>query len=174
MRGLARASGFSASLLSQLENGLVSPSIHSMERISNALGVSLAAFFSDVDKGVSGAVTRVKDRGRMASTWSHAQLEALSGMNSGQRLEPFVMTLQPEGRSGPHPVAHPNEQFALVLNGRAILQLDAEEYRLRRGDAVTLLPTQLRLWTNTARVTCSVLMVTLHDSQTTWFPRASP
>jgi XRE family transcriptional regulator, regulator of sulfur utilization len=162
LRDLGKASGFSASLLSQLENGLVSPSIHSMERISSALGVTLAAFFFAVGDGNGGGgVTRAKDRRRMASSWSKAGIEGLSSMSAGQRLEPLIITLEPGGRSGPRPVTHPTEEFALVLKGRPVLQLDSDEFRLSRGDAVTLLPRQLRLWTNAGSVDCSVLVVAL-------------
>lgn len=172
LRGLATASGFSPSLLSQLENGIVSPSIHSMEKISSALGVTLAAFFSAVDCGAGGGVTRVKDRGRMASSWSKAEIEGLSPMSAGQRLEPLMITLHPGGRSGPHPVAHPTEEFALVLKGKPVLQLDSREYRLNPGDGVTLLPRQLRLWSNAGKADCCVVIVTLRPpgarSSHTW------
>jgi transcriptional regulator with XRE-family HTH domain len=167
LRALATAAGFSPSLLSQLENGLISPSIHSIERISSALGVTLAVFFSAIDTRHEGAgVTRAKDRRRMASSWSKAEIEALSSMTGGHRLESIMITLGPGARSGSRPVTNPTEQFALVLKGRPVLQLDRNEFRLNRGDAVTLLPRQLRLWTNAGGVDCSVLMVTLHGPAT--------
>jgi quercetin dioxygenase-like cupin family protein len=133
-----------------------------MERISSALGVTLATFFFAVDNGNGGGgVTRAKDRRRMASSWSRAEIEGLSSRSVGQRLEPLMITLQPGGRSGPSPVPHPTEEFALVLKGRPVLQLDSDEFRLNRGDAVTLLPRQRRLWTNTGSVDCCVLVVAL-------------
>lgn len=164
LRALATASGFSPSLLSQLENGLVSPSIHSMERISSALGVTLAAFFFAVaNANGGGGVTRARDRRRMASSWSKAEIEGLSLMRTGQRLESLMITLRPGGRSGPRSMANPTEQFALVLKGRPVLQLNTGELRLSRGDAVTLLPREPRLWTNAGRVDCCVLIVGLRD-----------
>ena len=134
-----------------------------MERISSALGVSLAAFFFAVDNGSGGGgvTPRQKDRRRMASSWSNAEIEGLSSMAVGQRLEPLMITLRPGGRSGPSPVPHPTEEFALVLRGRPVLQLDSDEFRLGRGDAVTLLPRQLRLWTNAGSGDCCVLVVAL-------------
>lgn len=45
LRALGEVTGFSASFLSQVENGLASPSISSMEKIAAALGVTLWQFF---------------------------------------------------------------------------------------------------------------------------------
>jgi glyoxylate utilization-related uncharacterized protein len=132
-----------------------------MEKISNALGVTLGAFFSNVDNGTGGGVIRVKDRGCISSTWSKAEIEALSPMSSRQRLEPLLITLEPGGRSGKRPVVHPAEEFAFVVKGRPTLRLGSDEHRLAPGDAVTLPPTQLRLWTNTSTVECCVLVVAL-------------
>lgn len=161
LRALAARTDFSPSFISQLENGQVSPSIHSMEKIAGALGATLASFFADVSSGRGGLVTRAKDRGQLSSSWSHAGLEALSPMNPEQRLEPLLITLAPGGRSGKHPVAHRTEEFALVLKGRPSLRLGPEEYKLASGDAVTLLPNELRLWTNEGVVECKVLIVAL-------------
>ena len=46
VRALAAKTGFSPSLISQAENGQVTPSIGSLERIAMALGVSLGKFFA--------------------------------------------------------------------------------------------------------------------------------
>ena len=47
VRALAAKTGFSPSLISQAENGQVTPSIGSLERIAMALGVSLGKFFAE-------------------------------------------------------------------------------------------------------------------------------
>src|SRR6185436_7275479 len=65
VRALAAQSDFSPSFISQLENGQVSPSIHSMEKIANVLGTSLGAFFAAVGPGVGGLVLRRGERQRI-------------------------------------------------------------------------------------------------------------
>jgi transcriptional regulator with XRE-family HTH domain len=159
LRELASRAGFSPSLLSQLENGIVSPSIHSMEKISGVLGVTLAAFFAGVGKSKGPLVTRVRERRHLASWWSKAEIEALGTANSPQGLESLLITLRPGGRSGKHPVPHQTEEFALVLKGKVTLRLGPDEYRLARGDAVSLRPRELRLWTNEEKVDCCFLVV---------------
>ncbi len=55
LRALAGQTGFSPSFISQLENGQVSPSISSMERIAEALGVTLGEFFVAAAGGRAGS-----------------------------------------------------------------------------------------------------------------------
>jgi XRE family transcriptional regulator, regulator of sulfur utilization len=163
LRALATATEFSPSFISQLENGQVSPSIHSMETIARALGASLGEFFVSIEPGQGGQVTHVRKRGRVASRWSRAEIEVLSPIGPEWRLEPLLITLHPGGRSGKHPVPHRAEEFALVLKGSATLRLGPDEHHLLAGDAVRLLPSELRLWTNEGRRDCQVLLVTFRE-----------
>jgi transcriptional regulator with XRE-family HTH domain len=49
-RALAGLAGITAGALSQMENGLTSPSVSTLKRILSALGVSMAAFFSECEE----------------------------------------------------------------------------------------------------------------------------
>jgi transcriptional regulator with XRE-family HTH domain len=163
VRGLGVRTAFSASFISQLENGLVSPSIGSMQKIAAALGVTLGEFFTSAGgKGASGTIVRTKDRNRFSSDWSSAVLEAAG---SGQRLDAVVIHLAAGGRSGKHPYGHDTaEDYAFVLKGPVALVLGPDRHLLRTGDAVCFLPGELRLWENPGRATRSLLFVTLRRS----------
>ena len=150
LRGLGAATDFSASFLSQLENGQVSPSLSSMERIATTLGVSLGEFFSSLGSTEGGVVVRSTERALLQSQWSQATLEALSPMNRGRLVEPLLITLEPGGRSGKHPASQPREEFAYVLEGSVELTLGPDTYSLQPGDAATLLRGELRRWTTSA------------------------
>lgn len=157
LRMLARQTGFSPSFMSQVEHGQVSPSIRSMERIASAVGVTLGEFFAAVTGGEGGLIVRVADRQALSSRWSDAEIEVLSAPRA--RLEALLITIRPGGRSGKHPYAHPSEEFAFVVQGEVGLTLGPEEHRLRRGDAATILPGELRLWRNSARAPASIVIV---------------
>lgn len=159
VRALARLSGFSASFMSQVENGQVSPSISSMEKIAAAVGVTLGEFFEAAAGGRGGSIVRAGDRQSLGSGWSDAQIEALCLPDSTARLEAILITLGPLARSGKHPYAHPREEFAFVLQGEMVLTLGPEEHRLRRGDAARILPGELRLWRNAGRARARVMIV---------------
>jgi quercetin dioxygenase-like cupin family protein/DNA-binding XRE family transcriptional regulator len=159
LRALAAHTGFSASFLSQVENAQVSPSISSMERIAGALGVTLSEFFAATVEGEGGLIVRAAERQVLSSSWSNAEIEALSLPRSVARLEVMLITLRPGGRSGKHPYSHPREEWAYVLQGEVSLTLGPEEHRLSRGDAATLLPGELRLWHNKRQTTVRLLIV---------------
>jgi transcriptional regulator with XRE-family HTH domain len=158
LRSLAERTGFSASFLSQVENGQASPSISSMERIATALGVSLGEFFQTAGRNPL-PVVRADARLVLHSGWSSAQLESLVG-GVGGRLEPVLVTLQSGGTSGSRAYASGREEFALVLEGTVTLTLNDSEQELACGDAVTIRPGALRRWRNPGPQPARILIVT--------------
>ncbi len=159
LRALAAQTGFSPSFISQLENGQVSPSIGSTEKITGALGVTLGEFFAAAAGGEGGLVLRARDRQGLASSWSRAEIEGLSASRTSGRLEPVLITLKAGGRSGKHPYGLPREEFAFVLEGTVTLTLGPDRHVLRKGDSVTILPGELRLWENESRRPVRLLTV---------------
>lgn len=161
VRALAARTDFSPSFISQLENAQVSPSLHSMEKIANALGVTIGAFFAAIGPGEGGLVLRRAERKRLESSWSRAAIECLGKGSPQRRLEPLLITLRPGGRSGKHPVPQRTEQFALVLQGKVTLRIGPDEHALANGDSATILPREMSLWVNESRAVCQVLIVGL-------------
>jgi XRE family transcriptional regulator, regulator of sulfur utilization len=160
LRALATATEFSPSFISQLENGQVSPSIASMERIASTLGVTLGEFFAALGSSESGMIVRVSERVEIPSRWSHAVIEALSPMNRGRLTEPILITLEPGGRTGKHPSARDSrEEFAFVVEGAVELTLGPDVFALQAGDAVTILRGELRRWTNSSTNQVRILIV---------------
>lgn len=160
LRTLAERTGFSASFMSQVENGQASPSISSMERIAAALGVTLGQFFHAAESSAP-AVVRADNRPGITSEWSKAHLEALGIASSAARLEPVMVTLQPGGTSGKraHPVSA--EEFAFVVDGPVRLTLGEAEQTLVDGDAVTIRPGTPRRWHNASASVARILVVTV-------------
>ena len=156
VRTLAAQAGFSASFISQVENGQASPSIASLERIAATLGVTLFEFFQASVAGTS-TVVRRSERPLIESIWSRAKIEALGLERS--RLEPVMITLLPGGSSGKRPHANSREEFALICSGEVTLCFDAEEHVLKRGDSVTILPQRPRRWLNHGSDLAEILVV---------------
>ena len=160
VRAFAAQTGFSPSFISQLENGQVSPSLGSLQKIAEALGVTLGEFFaataSDAEEDL---IVRQSERRRLDSTWTDAHLEALGSMTRCRRLEPVLAIFGPGGRSGKRVHSHSREEFAFVLRGRVTLTLGDEESELVAGDAVTLPAHALHRWENTGQEPVEVLMV---------------
>lgn len=129
-----------------------------MQKIANALGVTLGEFFAAVAEGEAPLIVHAAERSQMSSAWSQAHLEALGPM-SGHRLESVLITLDPGGRSGKHPYGNDVEEFAFVLAGHPTLTLGPEEHELASGDAVTIRAGEPRRWENRSSAGARVLVV---------------
>jgi XRE family transcriptional regulator, regulator of sulfur utilization len=158
LRALGELTGFSASFLSQVENGQASPSIASMERIAGALGVTLGQFFDGAGRDRRG-VTRAGARPTLQSEWSRGRIESLGPVEEGGRLEPVVVTLEPGGSSGKRPAPGRHEEFTLVLEGTVELTLEDGAQTLGPGDAITIRAGALRRWHNPGAAAARFLIV---------------
>lgn len=157
VRTLAAKVGFSPSFISQVENGLASPSIGSLEKIASLLDVSLSELFQPRGKAKS-SVVRAKERSRVESGWSRAQIESLYA-GSGSRLEPLLITLQPGASSGKTAHAADVEQFVFVVEGKIVVLLGEETTTLGKGDALTLQRGRPALWRNQSARDAKLLFV---------------
>jgi transcriptional regulator with XRE-family HTH domain len=156
LRALAQATDFSPSFVSQLEHGTVSPSLGSLERLVEVLGVALRDLFVREDRPLSPIMPRAS-RPRVTSAWSKARIEVLAG--AGERLAALIIVLKPDGRSGKRPRAQVKEEFAFVLAGEVILTLGDKEHELKKGDSATLPAGTPRLWVNATTREARVLLV---------------
>ncbi len=159
LRAFAVQTGFSASFISQLENGQVSPSLGSMQKIADALGVTLGEFFASASGEDEALIVRISERRRLDSTWTDAHLEALGPMSRDRKLEPVLAIFGPGGKSGKHSHAHAHDDFAFVVRGCVVLTLGDEEHELAAGDAVTLPAQAPHRWENRAAEPVEILIV---------------
>ena len=135
LRQLAAQAGVTESFLSQVERGVASPSIASVQRIARALGQSIAELFAADERG--GIVVRVHDRRRVVYQGLGAIDEFLTRATDG-RLQVILSTIDPDGGTGDEPYTHDSdEEVVVVLEGSLDLWVGSEHYRLETGDAVT-------------------------------------
>src|SRR5271169_1144986 len=116
LRALAERTDFSASFLSQIENGQCSPSISSMEKIANALGVTLGQFFLSANQHAA-QVVRASDRARMALDWSRAEIASLGSLPDGSHFRASMITIKPGGLTGKHATPSIADEFSIVFAG---------------------------------------------------------
>ena len=135
LRDLASHAGDTESFLSQVERGVASPSIASVQRIARALGQTIAELFAEQE--VHGEVVRVADRRRVTYPGLHAVDEFLTRKPDG-RLQVILSTIEPGGGTGDEPYSHDSdEEVVVVLEGVLDLWVGDERYHLEAGDAVT-------------------------------------
>jgi transcriptional regulator with XRE-family HTH domain len=160
LRALAERTDFSASFLSQIENGQCSPSISSMEKISNALGVSLGQFFLSANQQQA-TVVRASDRAHMALDWSRAEIASLGSLSNSSQFRASMIIIKPGGLTGKYATPSISDEFAMVFEGRVILKLHDTEQVLERGDSVTIVAGTDRQWRNESEVLGEILVISL-------------
>jgi transcriptional regulator with XRE-family HTH domain len=158
LRTLATRVGFSASFLSQLENGQVSPSIASLARIAGNLGVTLVDLFEATQEREA-VVVRAASRPGFTSAWSRARVESLIGPGARRPFEALCITLAPKGSSGKSLAGQNSDQFAYVLEGSLTLHLNDEAHALSVGDAVVIPKGHPHRWENDAAQPAQILFV---------------
>lgn len=134
LRTLAERVGLSASFLSQVERDETSPSIASLEKIAQALGVDLASLFAQAP---ADPVVHTAERSVLPAPGVGTRLASLS--RTGGALAPRMLTLLP-GASVGFLLAESSETFITVLEGRATARLATGEAELSVGDSLHALP----------------------------------
>lgn len=132
LRDLAGRSGLSVSFLSQVERDLARPSISSLKQVADALGVKVLDLLADPAHQHATVLRRDE---RPVWNLSRVRYELLTTVN-GRKMEPQLVTYEPGGDSGDHPVTHEGEEFGMVLQGRAECWIGEELVVLQEGDCV--------------------------------------
>jgi transcriptional regulator with XRE-family HTH domain len=161
LRELAGRTGFSASFLSQVELGQVSPSLASLERIAASLGMPLSGLFSSAS-GPSSVVIHRHDEGVVRSGWSRATLRLLLAAWPGQPVSAMLVALEPGGRSGKAPHPGSGRAFAFCVAGAAVLETPDATHELSRGDSICYETAGFAsIWRNDGARTAEILVVSL-------------
>jgi len=135
LREVAGRSGLTPSFISQVERGRASPSIGSLARIAEVLGVTIGQLFDGVPP--TGRLVR-RDERRTIRLRGLGEVDEY--VTSGQEglLQVAISTFEPGGRSAEAPFEHEaDEECLLLLEGRLEVTVGAETYLLEAGDAVT-------------------------------------
>jgi len=157
MRTLATKSGLSANALSMIERGKTSPSVSTLYKLSDAMGISITAFFGPETDKKQVVFLKSDERTRMAFT--RGVFEALGGEQFVGRVEPFMLTMESGATSGPHSIAHTGHEFIFCLRGELDYQVEKEVFHLVAGDSL-LFAAQLRhKWRNAGKTVTNALII---------------
>lgn len=135
---LATSSGVSRSMLSRIERGLVSPSVETLDRIAQGLGVPVSRFFSDQSartdfSHVPAGHGILVDRVGVVAGYRY---ELLGHQLSGNLfVEPYLVTLQADAQ--PYVTfQHPGIKFLHMVTGRVSYRYGAKLFKLAPGDSL--------------------------------------
>jgi transcriptional regulator with XRE-family HTH domain len=139
LRDLAERSGVSAPMLSQVERGETSPTLHVAARIAGGLELRLSQLLR-LDEDGAVTVVRAGERRHGPGRGGHTY-EILTPPLPGQRAELSRHRLAAgalTGGPGDPPMHEPgSRETALIETGTVVLHCDGETYELGAGDCVT-------------------------------------
>ena len=157
MRALATKSGLSANALSMIERGKTSPSVSTLYKLADALGVSVTAFFGSQTEKQQAVFLKADARTRISFT--RGVFEALGGEQFTGRVEPFMLTLENGAGSGPHTMTHTGHEFVFCLRGQLEYQVEKNIYSLEAGDSLLFAAQQKHKWRNSGGHVTNALII---------------
>jgi transcriptional regulator with XRE-family HTH domain len=135
---LAKASAMSAGMLSKIENGATSPSLASLQALSNALQIPFTALFKSYEEirdatfVKAGQGLTIERRGTRAGH----QYQLLGHSTHGPvMVEPYLITLTQETDVFPA-FQHPGMEFLYMLEGNVVYRHGEKTFDMHPGDAL--------------------------------------
>ena len=130
---LAEKTGYTKSFISQVEKNKTSPSLSSLLRITDALGINPQEILHR--EGTSEKImVKKSERDVYNHEKSKAQFEFLFTKNARRKMEPLFITVKAGGSSDSY--SHEGEEFGTILKGTLELMVGDETYHLKEGDCV--------------------------------------
>ncbi len=157
MRALAARSGLSANALSMIERSKASPSVSTLYKLADALGVSITSFFGSDTQRQQVVFLKADQRARMSFT--RGIFEGLGGEQFVGRVEPFLLTLESNANSGPRSMAHTGHEFVFCLRGELEYQVERQVFQLSSGDSLLFAAHLKHRWKNLGGTVVTALII---------------
>jgi len=162
LEALARASGVSRSMLSDIEREQANPTLAVTLRIARAFGLSLGELLES--PGVSSGITviRADDRAYLFRSDRDVQIRTLSPLNLEKDVELYEIRLHTGGalRSAPH--YEGTREFLAVQKGQVRVESAGEAEALGAGDSATYRADVPHAIVNTGRGEAVVFLVVIY------------
>ncbi len=157
LKQVAEKTDLSISFLSQVERSMSSVTLTSLNKIAQALGVSIHDFFpqNHIPKA---SILRKEDRKQFKFENSNFIYTSLVGDMEDPIFEPMIATLLP-GEKKATPYGHEGQEFGYVLQGTLTILLENEEHDLNAGDSIHINSSIPHNWINRTQEPVQVLWV---------------
>lgn len=143
---LAKQSGVSEAILSQVEEGVVIPTVATLLNVAKSLNVGLGHFFQDTSAQRMLEVVRREERKLIPRGTRHDEnegevplsysYETLSHRLTNKHMQPFHIEVDLDVDDNIPMLSHEGEEFLFVLGGEIEFRSDMETIRLCEGDSL--------------------------------------
>jgi transcriptional regulator with XRE-family HTH domain len=163
---LAEITGLTASTISQVERGLISPSISTLKKICEALEITISSLFEGPESSPSSpafipaqetlpplgleSILRAFPPVNLYGASPVVRKESRKVLLPGEGLRFNLLTpnlagpigfiyneYEPGSNTGPGLYSHPGTECGLILSGELLVQIKGKKYLLKEGDSIT-------------------------------------
>ncbi len=137
---VGQMSGISQGMISKIENAQVSPSLDSLNRLCDAIGMPISQLLTNYNRAEGDAHFTKSGEGlevvRRGTDKGH-EYRLLNYQRGGTRnFEPFLVTMDDLSEVFPS-FSHPGEEFVYIVEGSLSYRHGNHIYRLEVGDSLT-------------------------------------
>jgi transcriptional regulator with XRE-family HTH domain len=162
---LGKHTGLSASMLSQLENGKLLPTLPTLARIAMVFDVGLDHFFADKRReklfSIVRAVERLRFPERPGIPAPAYFFECLAFAAQEKSMQAYLAEFprREVGHGSEH--FHDGSEFLFVVEGSLAIRFQDEEHKLEMGDSVYFDSSELHSYRGTSETAARALVITL-------------
>ncbi len=141
LKAVARETGFSTALISQVENDNISPPIATLSKIAKFFDVKIAQFFTENEDDRKFEIVRANERSiipRVVSkdgTYQGYFYESLSIYKQNKKMDAFMVTVTEKALEA-NTYSHDGEEIIFILSGSADFLLEDQIITLYEGDSI--------------------------------------
>lgn len=132
-RELARLSGLTNGTISLIEQNQTSPSVGSLKKLTDALGLTLGEFFSSDWNNRLGPFFGSGDLSEIGD--GTVSLRLVPGGVVDPKLQVLREVYPPGSDTGENMLSHPGEEAGIVVRGSVLVTVGNQEKLLTAGDA---------------------------------------
>jgi transcriptional regulator with XRE-family HTH domain len=158
LKQLASRAGCTDAYLSQLERGLINPSIMTLKKIASALQVNIVDFFTQSTPEENDVILTEKERVNILFKEGKSKIQMLVRSTQNKRMQPFFSIISPGGGSKGS-ISHIGEEFGIVLKGELEFKIDGKPYLVKENQSFYFLSQRLHSWRNPGKKKAVVIWV---------------
>lgn len=161
---LGKHTGLSASMLSQLENGKLVPTLPTLARIAMVFDVGLDYFFGEKKRAKSFTVVRAEERmkfpDRAGSVTPSYFFECLAFAAQEKGMQAYLAEFPKRRTDEVEEHFHDGSEFLHLLEGTLTIRFQDEDHALRAGDSVYFDASEPHSYRGSSKVAARALVVT--------------
>ncbi|CAM3007894.1 MULTISPECIES: HTH-type transcriptional regulator PuuR [Vibrio] len=163
-RELAERAGITHSAISSIENGKVSPSVSSLQKIVNVFSLSLSEFFMIEQSPKNEAKVVIPSEELVEMGSESVSMKLVTNGKKDQVIGFLIEEYAPFGTTGAREIEHEGEEIGTVLEGQITLEYKGKSHVIKAGESYVIDTNEPHRFTNHTDKACR--MISAHTPTT--------